>query len=109
MKLYAKLITENETQKTWSSVPDYYKKEDGWYEIERESEENEYLEYNSKLDIIEIKQRIKTPEQLAVEQEAKDKADYITAMPDLVKSLEAEIISLKGKVEALETARGVAK
>ena len=31
------------------------------------------------------------------------------AMPDLVKSLEAKIISLKGKVEVLETAREVAK
>ena len=35
--------------------------------------------------------------EIAMQQEAQDKADYIEAMPDLVKSLEARIATLEAK------------
>ena len=108
MRFYARKINDNQWETSWANREK--PRVDGWYELEREPDIlTECLEYNSELDIIEIKRRIETPEQLQAKQEAREKVEYIAAMPELVKSLEAEIISLKGKVEVLETAREVAK
>jgi len=80
LKLYAQIINEHETALSWDNIQDtfdeegkkldyqspYHTKDDSWYEIEREpnKKEREYLEYNSELDVIEIKQREKTSEEL---------------------------------------------
>ena len=83
MKLYAKIINEHECTMAWDNIKDafneegkkvdyqspYHTKDDGWYEIEREPDLSigEYLEYNKELDTIEIKQRVKTQEQVLLE------------------------------------------
>lgn len=40
--------------------------------------------------------------ELKVEKEAKEKEDYIKAIPDLVKALQEEIISLKSEINLLK-------
>ncbi len=45
--------------------------------------------------LIEHKPISLTSEELQVKQEAQDKANYIAAMPDLVKSLETRIVTLE--------------
>jgi len=45
----------------------------------------------------------------AIEQEIKEKADYVEAMPNLVKNMAVEIESLKSKVKILEAAKEIAK
>lgn len=103
MKLYVKLISENETQMAWDEDKELGSEGVGWYELKREPEANECFEYNPELDVVEIKQRVKSAEQLQAEQETQEKAEYIAAMPDLVKTLCTEVENLKSDIEKLKT------
>ena len=75
MKLYAEVISENEIQLSWDSNKELGEGGKGWYEIEREPDydNREYLEYNVVDDIIEIKQRPKTQDEIDVEDETTKK------------------------------------
>ena len=105
MKLYAQIINEHELAMSWDNIKDsfdedgnkidyqspYHTKDAGWYEIPREPDllEREYLEYNSELDIIEIKQREKTPEEIA-QKEERDKQKQIQAQYPVEKIIELQ-------------------
>ncbi len=83
MKLYAKVTNKNEIELSWDNIKDsfneegkkvdyqspYHTKDDSWYEIEREPDLSigDYLKYNKELDTIEIKQKVKTQEQVLLE------------------------------------------
>lgn len=109
MKLYAKVTNENEIELAWDNIKDafneegkkvdyqspYHTKDDGWYEIEREPDLSigEYLEYNKELDTIEIKQRVKTQEQVILENfKSQYPIEKILELQDLaIKSLAVDV------------------
>ena len=87
MKLFA-IVNTDGFRMSWDNIKDsfdeegnkidyqspYHTKDDGWYEIEREPDLSigEYLKYNKELNTIEIKQRVKTQEQVNQERFRKD-------------------------------------
>ena len=109
MKLYAKVTNENEIELAWDNIKDafneegkkvdyqspYHTKDDGWYEIEREPDLSigEYLEYNKELNTIEIKQRVKTQEQVILENfKSQYPIEKILELQDLaIKSLAVDV------------------
>lgn len=81
-KLYAKIVSDHEVNKMWTRQPPA--REDGWYEIEREPGENEYLEYDEKDDCIVIKKREKSTEELEAEKQADVKRQLVEELPDII-------------------------
>jgi hypothetical protein len=79
MKLYAQIVNSNETRLSWKPAP-----VEGWYEIEREPERGEFLEYDKENDKIVIKQRIKSAEQIEAERLCQVKLKLREELPDLI-------------------------
>ena len=133
MKLFARIITENETNLAWDNIKDRYDehgqkikyissvylKEDGWYELEREPEIDECLEYDKVEDRIVIKKREKTSEMVEAEKRVRVEGQLREDLPNLIfqnkdspevlaqalcdraKQIEAEIQEAPGVIEEL--------
>jgi len=90
MKLYAKIVSLNETQITYERRPSSdqaaspYQRSEGWYEIEREPGEDERLEYDEQNACIVIKKREKSAEQAEAERRVAIKRQLVDELPDII-------------------------
>ena len=98
MRLHAQLIDSQIVQLSWDNIKNQYdekgqkidyespshRKEDGWYEIEREPKTGEYLEYDEENDCIVIKKREKSAGELEAERQAAVKRQLVADLPDII-------------------------
>lgn len=98
MKLYVKIVSGNEYRLSWDNIKDRcdkngqkieyaspsHREEDGWYQVEREPQLDEYPEYDEKTGCIVIKKRKKSVEVLEAERLARIKQRLKNELSDIV-------------------------
>jgi len=92
MKLFVKILNVNEYRLAWR---DDKSKEEGWYELEREPDPLlEYLEYDSKRDVIFIKTR---PLEPCVETPLEKLEKHVAALEQKVEQLEQRLADMEAR------------